>query len=553
MAYTDPPLFIADDYGFATFNTYLRDNLLAMGEAQRHIWIDPTEHRDETVGGWAIATDVTGDNDPYGFGLTHAGVGDYVGFKEYLTPGSWKLQIHTAQRNDYGMFKVDVLSPTAEAVGIQQVDPINTLLKQAEGDAGFDFPGQVGEFNMYDPSATAIFTVPHPIEFTVDQAGLYTIRFTVKTKDINSAGNTVRLFGIGLQKIHDLESSPVVWQPPRTWESGQAMSAAQMETYIRDALRMAGPFRKRTRIDVFSVAGQSGSSLNVAADVPLGQQRTLDTQNEWMEWDVVLPAGDISIIVCGSRGTDHGIATVAWDGVDRGTTDFYNGSAGVNYRGAAITFTNATPKKAKLRITNATKNAASSAYVLNIHCVYIGFDNSAWVEPGHFPARDLVSVAEMNNYWRTPMRMRAEAPWIIDIDPLTCAPTVGNDWWSYRKDDSTTYFVGRLNSDGTEYPGSAGFWVEWELVLAAGTYECSVIAEQGANAGMIDILLDDVEVVSDADFYHASNVVSKVVTTAGIVVATTKVYRVRARVNAKNASSTAYWASINRIRFRRTA
>jgi hypothetical protein len=149
------------------------------------------------------------------------------------------------------------------------------------------------------------------------------------------------------------------------------------------------------------------------------------------------------------------------------------------------------------------------------------------------------------------MRMRAELPWVIDIDPLTTPSVANNQWATYSMNVAWYYFCG-LSTDSGQLPGYEGFWVEWDVALAAGTYECSLVGGKGPDAGQVDVLLDGTAIVTNADFWEGG--INRVVrTTTGIVVATTKTYRVRLRVNSKNASSTNYFATINRIRFLRTA
>jgi hypothetical protein len=323
-----------------------------------------------------------------------------------------------------------------------------------------------------------------------------------------------------------------------------------LETHLRQNLRASGCAQTREYIDPFTWAQVSGVTFDHGDVFPLGIAARWDTQNEWGEWDVVLPAGDVSVTLIGEKNTDNGIATVRWDGVDRGTTDFYASSLSQNNRGT-VSWTNSTTKKARLRITNATKNASSTGYDLAINRIVITYDNSGWTDPGHFAARTLVSVDDFNDNWRAQMQMRGEMPWVIDIDPL--APAIDNQGWStYNKDDTFDYFVA-LSTDDSHLPGYDGFWVEWDVALAAGTYECSVIGSQGTTRGQMDVLLDGTAVVSNAEFYHASQTDSETRTTTGITVATTKVYRVRVRINSKNASASFFQGRLSRVRFRRTA
>lgn len=538
MAWSDPPSFTGVFQPSSTFNTYLRDNLNAQGEARRHIWIDPTLYNDGKVGTWSVTTDVSPPNDPYGYGLHDATPGDYIQFKEYLTPGRWSCNIHTATRNDYGTLALIVLDPSGNPLQLASTveDTIDTV------------PDSVGRFNCYSNDAEAQFKTVDPVEFDVPTAGLHTIKLLVQLKDIKSQGNIVRLFAIGLQKLEDLEG-PIVWVPPRTWATSEYVSAANLETHMRDNLRMSGPFPRRTYIDCWDWALDSGAKLIQSITTALGFYCELDARSEWVEWPLVLPAGDITISVIGGANPGLGIATISWDGTDRGTMDFYQAVGQANYRPTAITFTNSTPKKANLRITNSTKNASSTGYELRLNRIIISFDNSSWADPGHLPVRELSTPTQLNNYWRTPMRMRGEGQWITDLDPVTCPPIKNNNWAGYLYNGTIPYF-GALITNTVKLPGYEGFYLEWDVPLTAGTYTIAVLGGRAPHYGQVDVLLDGVEVASNLDFYDTVASWAKRVKT-GVQVTTTKTYRVRVRVDSKSAAAADFGAELIRVRFRR--
>jgi len=527
MAWSDPPAFTAIEQLSTAWDTYMKANLEAQGEAAKCIFIDPTVDSDGGVGTWAITTDVAAPNDPYGYGLSHGTDGDTIRFYEYLSAGAWTINIQTALRNDYGILRCRILTPA--------------LVEIADA----------GTFNCYTSNGVAQFTLASPLDFAITQPGMYVISLEVDGQDIHSTGSTIRIFGIYLQKKSDADPAGT-WTTPADW-GAEIVSSAKLEKQLRRNLQCSGPFRRRFYIDPFTNAAATGATFVADATQPLGFYASFGAQNQTMEWDVVLPAGAITVTLIGVTGPTAGKAHVIWDGVDQGSGDFYSAGPVNNVR-KTVSWTNATPKKARLQIKNADKNASSSAFVLRIHRICIGFADpiAGWADPKHFPADALITVADLNtNGWRSHMRMRAEMPWLIDIDPLT--PMLDSNMWeTYSKNDAWYYFCALITNSGF-FPGSDGYWVEWDVPLAAGTYDCSIVAAQSTDAGQVDVLLDGTAVVSNADFYHATAVASKVVTTTGIVVATTKTYRVRVRVNSKNASAAHYYCALNRLRFRRTA
>src|SRR3990167_4672943 len=370
MAWTDVPSFAAAAQASADWNTYLRDNLKAQGEFAKCLFIDPTIDSDASQGSWTVVTDVAAPNDPYGYGLSHGTNGNWIRFYEYLTAGTWTMNIHTAKRNDYGVLGVY----------------IRNIALDEEIDAG--------EFNLYTNNAVAQFQMAEAISFEVPASERKVIELKIEGKDPQSSGSTVRIFGIVLQKTADLQ--PYVWTAPRTWAGApEFVSAAALATHLEHNLKASGPFRRRYYIDPFTWAGTSGGTLVSDARYPLGHYAYLDTQNEYVEWDVVLPAGDVDVTGVGVNSPAEGKIHVLWDGVDQGNVDYYLAGAAMNVR-KTVSFTVTTPKKAKLQLKVASKNASSSGYLAHIARVAIGYDDTGWTNPKHLPARVLTSVADLN-------------------------------------------------------------------------------------------------------------------------------------------------------------
>lgn len=103
---------------------------------------------------------------------------------------------------------------------------------------------------------------------------------------------------------------------------------------------------------VQSTAYQWGSRVQIAS-----------SQNSYTEYDVWLPQGNIELSMVSSLFQNWGIGTVALDGVDVGTLDFYGPSV-VENQTRSCSFDVPLTGMHKLRITAKTKNASSGGYSL---------------------------------------------------------------------------------------------------------------------------------------------------------------------------------------------
>jgi hypothetical protein len=85
-------------------------------------------------------------------------------------------------------------------------------------------------------------------------------------------------------------------------------------------------------------------------------------QNAEVVFSAYIPAGSYDINLIGSTGTDFGIATVAIDGTDVGTADFYSGGSVSVVRKTIASVTVAASGLKQVRFKMATKNASSTNY-----------------------------------------------------------------------------------------------------------------------------------------------------------------------------------------------
>lgn len=122
---------------------------------------------------------------------------------------------------------------------------------------------------------------------------------------------------------------------------------------------------------------------------------------------------------------------------------------------------------------------------------------------------------------------------------------------SGRSQDSTYLSGGNFGSGGG--PSVAGWYVEYKVPLAAGTWAVTLIITTVSHRGIFDTKLDGVNIISGTDAYSAGLVTNVVVDTTGIVIAASSVKTLRFEVTGKNASSSAYSWGAQWLTFRRTA
>ena len=140
--------------------------------------------------------------------------------------------------------------------------------------------------------------------------------------------------------------------------------------------------------------------------------------------------------------------------------------------------------------------------------------------------------------------MAAAAPHRIEIVPWGYYKAVSGTW--SRQQSSSYLGAGILQS-----PNSNGAYVEWEVLLDAGTWALDAIYRSRADGGKSDITLGGAAVVT-IECYSAGTLNNVVSTTTGITVASTGYYALRATTNGKHASSTGYFVSYNLLVLRRT-
>lgn len=210
----------------------------------------------------------------------------------------------------------------------------------------------------------------------------------------------------------------MAWSSPRTWTTGEVMTAAYFNAQIRDALLTSGPgvvtaarqvaYATAANAMAASAAGSALSVLRMTAAATAVELMSQDdylpwvsvlncwgpyasatgtwsrtgyeffsfygailntgVQNDELMWPVVLAAGTWTFTILGSTDTDRAISTLKLDGTDSGTADWYSASltkAAKSITGVSV----ASSGKKELKLVAATKNGSSSSYVLNLSAI----------------------------------------------------------------------------------------------------------------------------------------------------------------------------------------
>lgn len=98
-----------------------------------------------------------------------------------------------------------------------------------------------------------------------------------------------------------------------------------------------------------------------------------------------------------------------------------------------------------------------------------------------------------------------------------------------------------------------GDYVEWNVLLQAGTWSLDAVLTRFAAAGIAQFSVDGSNVGSAFDCYAASTTPHADHSATGIVIATTAVYPVRLTVAGKNASASGYGMALEALALKKTA
>lgn len=161
-----------------------------------------------------------------------------------------------------------------------------------------------------------------------------------------------------------------------SYAGGTGMSATNVEAAIDElatekanqtALDDAHPWL--IDVDVFMTPILQTSWNTIAANASAIHNGSMDsaaTQNNEINFDVILGAGTWTVELMHITAANRGIYTLALTGSDIGTIDGYSASPTYNVRSSITSVAVATSGKKRLRLKMATKNGSSSNYAGSI-------------------------------------------------------------------------------------------------------------------------------------------------------------------------------------------
>jgi hypothetical protein len=145
-----------------------------------------------------------------------------------------------------------------------------------------------------------------------------------------------------------------------------------------------------------------------------------------------------------------------------------------------------------------------------------------------------------NPVWASPT-----TPWTVDVMPMTTPLSQVN--FSVRDGNSTSVVPFFLRSSG-----AIDAYVEWDVVLGAGTWTVELMHTRQNDAGIYTVSLDGVS-VGTIDGYNVSSQFSFLSSITSVAVAATAKITARLTMATKHASSSSYFGRVHWLQFRRTA
>lgn len=137
-------------------------------------------------------------------------------------------------------------------------------------------------------------------------------------------------------------------------------------------------------------------------------------------------------------------------------------------------------------------------------------------------------------------------PWLIDIDVF--ATSVSQVNW----DNATIADPSEIYGDKRVTTTAQNNEINWDVVLAAGTWTVELMYVKGTDAGIFNVQFDGVT-VGTIDSYNASFTYNNRSSVTGITVGSTGKKRLKLLMATKNASSSAFAGRVQHIQLRRTA
>lgn len=171
----------------------------------------------------------------------------------------------------------------------------------------------------------------------------------------------------------------------------------------------------------------------------------------------------------------------------------------------------------------------------------------AWSTPVTQATGVLVTAAIWNgDLVNNLIDLDAMRPWLIDVDVFPTAIAQTN-WDTIALPAGSPVFYGNKSSSGAQNAE-----INWDVVLAAGTWTIELIHHTFTDTGIYTVQLGGVT-KGTIDGYSAGDVVNVRSSVTGIVVASSGKVRLKLLMATKNASASSYTGRIQHVQLRRTA
>ena len=138
-------------------------------------------------------------------------------------------------------------------------------------------------------------------------------------------------------------------------------------------------------------------------------------------------------------------------------------------------------------------------------------------------------------------------PWLIDIDVFMTAVSHVN-WDTIQMDTTNNIYGAQKNSGGFQNDE-----INFDVVLGIGTWTFELLYSKDSNRGIYTVSLDVTGTLGTIDAYAAAGSFNNRSSITGVSVASNGKQRLKLKMATKNASSSAYYGSIQHIQLRRTA
>lgn len=139
-------------------------------------------------------------------------------------------------------------------------------------------------------------------------------------------------------------------------------------------------------------------------------------------------------------------------------------------------------------------------------------------------------------------------PWTIDIN-VFAKSVLDINFKNIALQGAATSIFGATKESG----GSQNDEINWDVVLGSGTWGFELIHARDTNRGIYTVSLDVTGTLGTIDGYNATLGYNRSDLITGISVAANGKQRLKLKMATKNASSSAYYGSIQSVRLYRTA